>query len=272
MCIVSTLTWSVAEQARLTGLLVDSIFLFSRFRCNRVGTLMISDKGTKHELSPESTLPEIPAFSSLVPKLLEVEVTWPFLSACRTKEMITNSLLNIYPQDKMKEIFEPDTLYPSIDLHNGDVLTYSYRNHWFKYLINTKSLWLQFLLAHGTIITARINMNTSENWETLLNICLRGRDLGYFRHRKIKEYKLSAESTLPEIPAFPLLLELLLGAVLWLSPSAWRIALILKMFEYITTRNRMKTRTWFCVSFTFNKFTHGTKAYEKDCYLWKFSE
>ena len=40
-----------------------------------------------------------------------------------------NSLLNIYPQDKMKEIFEPDTLYPSIDLHNGDVLTYSYRNH-----------------------------------------------------------------------------------------------------------------------------------------------
>jgi hypothetical protein len=35
---------------------------------------MISDKGTKHELSPESTLPKI-AFSSPVPKLLEEAVT-----------------------------------------------------------------------------------------------------------------------------------------------------------------------------------------------------
>lgn len=79
-CVISTLAWPVGNKqppllCSHTGLLVDSIFLISRFCCNRVCTLMISDKGTKQELSTESTFPDIPDFSSFVLELLQGPVT-----------------------------------------------------------------------------------------------------------------------------------------------------------------------------------------------------
>jgi hypothetical protein len=66
---------------------------------------MISDKGTKQELSTESTFPDIPDFSSFVLELLQGPVTWSFLSACRTEGTLTKHCIGyIYRSNEKKNL------------------------------------------------------------------------------------------------------------------------------------------------------------------------